>query len=45
MPFHYHQRKEDAALFGRNPKEEGYYSPENVGMGARNLPRRTSIHR
>lgn len=35
IPFHLHQRREDAALVGRNPKEEAYYFPENVGMGAR----------
>jgi hypothetical protein len=35
IPFHLHQGKEDAALVGRNPKEEAYYFPEGVDMGAR----------
>lgn len=35
IPFHLHQRRQDAALVGRNPKEEAYYFPENVDMGAR----------
>ncbi len=35
IPFHLHQRQEDAALVGRNPKEEAYYFPENVDLGAR----------
>ncbi len=34
IPFHLHQGKEDAALVGRNPKEEAYYFPEGVDMGA-----------
>ncbi len=34
IPFHLHQRKEEAALVGRNPKEEAYYFPEGVGLGA-----------
>jgi hypothetical protein len=33
IPYHLHQRKEDAALVGRNPKEEAYYFPEGVDMG------------
>lgn len=33
IAFHYHQSKKDAALVGRNPKEEAYYFPENVDMG------------
>jgi hypothetical protein len=35
IPFHFHQGREDAALVGRNPKEEAYYFPEDVDMGAR----------
>ena len=35
IPFHLHQRAADAALVGRNPKEEAYYFPENVDLGAR----------
>ncbi len=35
IPFHLHQGKEAAALVGRNPKEEAYYFPENVDLGAR----------
>jgi hypothetical protein len=35
IPFHLHQGPEDAALVGRNPKEEAYYFPENVDLGAR----------
>ncbi len=34
IPFHLHQRKQDAALVGRNPKEEAYYFPEGVELGA-----------
>lgn len=34
IPFHLHQRKADAALVGRNPKEEAYYFPEDVESGA-----------
>jgi len=34
IPLHLHQRKEDAALVGRNPKEEAYYFPEGVELGA-----------
>jgi len=34
LPYHLHQRKEDAALVGRNPKEEAYYFPEGVSLGA-----------
>jgi len=33
IPYHLHQRKEDAALVGRNPKEEAYYFPEDVELG------------
>ena len=33
IAFHYHQRAQDAALVGRNSKEEAYYFPENVDMG------------
>lgn len=33
IPFHLHQDREAAALVGRNPKEEGYYFPENVDLG------------
>ena len=33
IPYHLHQRKEDAALVGRNPKEEAYYFPEDVDLG------------
>ena len=35
IPFHLHQGKEHAALVGRKPKEEAYYFPENVDLGAR----------
>ena len=35
IPFHLHQGKAHAALVGRNPKEEAYYFPEGVDMGAR----------
>ncbi|MGD2039225.1 MAG: hypothetical protein PVH11_00265 [Anaerolineae bacterium] len=34
IPFHLHQDQEHAALVGRNPKEEAYYFPEGVEMGA-----------
>jgi len=34
LPFHLHQRKQDAALVGRNPKEEAYYFPAGVELGA-----------
>jgi hypothetical protein len=34
IPFHLHQMEEHAALVGRNPKEEAYYFPEGVPMGA-----------
>ena len=34
IPFHLHQRKDEAALVGRNPKEEGYYFPAGVELGA-----------
>jgi hypothetical protein len=33
IAFHYHQQARDAALVGRNPKEEAYYFPKNVNMG------------
>lgn len=33
IPYHLHQRKEEAALVGRNPKEEAYYFPEDVDQG------------
>jgi hypothetical protein len=33
IPYHLHQRKEEAALVGRNPKEEAYYFPEDVELG------------
>jgi hypothetical protein len=33
LPYHLHQRKADAALVGRNPKEEAYYFPEDVELG------------
>jgi hypothetical protein len=33
IPYHLHQRREEAALVGRNPKEEAYYFPEDVGLG------------
>jgi len=33
IPYHLHQRKEEAALVGRNPKEEAYYFPEDVPLG------------
>jgi hypothetical protein len=34
LPYHLHQMKHHAALMGRNPKEEAYYFPEGVSMGA-----------
>jgi hypothetical protein len=34
IAFHLHQGKEHAALVGRNPKEEAYYFPQGVEMGA-----------
>lgn len=33
LPYHIHQMKKDAALVGRNPKDEAYYFPEGVDMG------------
>lgn len=33
LPYHIHQRKKDANLVGRNPKEEAYYFPDGVEMG------------
>ncbi|MDP7253389.1 MAG: hypothetical protein QGF00_27575 [Planctomycetota bacterium] len=33
IPYHYHQRKEDAALVGANSKEEAYFFPEGAEMG------------
>jgi len=33
IPYHLHQMKKDAALVGRNPKEEAYYFPEDVPLG------------
>jgi len=33
LPYHVHQMKKDAALVGRNPKDEAYYFPENVDIG------------
>jgi hypothetical protein len=33
LPYHMHQRKADAALVGRNPKEEAYHFPEGVELG------------
>ncbi|GAB4538007.1 MAG: hypothetical protein Kow0063_25430 [Anaerolineae bacterium] len=33
IPYHLHQRKQEAALVGRNPKEEAYYFPEDVDLG------------
>jgi hypothetical protein len=35
IPFHFHQQQADAALVGRNPKEEAYYFPHGAEMGAR----------
>jgi hypothetical protein len=34
IPYHLHQRQEDAALVGANSKEEAYYFPEDVDPGA-----------
>jgi hypothetical protein len=34
IAYHLHQGQEHAALVGRNPKEEAYYYPEGVAMGA-----------
>lgn len=34
ISFHYHQRKEDAARVGRNPKEEAYFFPAGVDLGS-----------
>jgi hypothetical protein len=34
IPFHLHQREAEAALVGRNPKEEAYYFPRDVELGA-----------
>jgi len=31
--YHYHQTKEDAAIVGRNSKEESYYFPEDADLG------------
>jgi mannose-6-phosphate isomerase class I len=31
--YHYHQKEEDAALIGKNPKEESYYFPERGNLG------------
>lgn len=33
IPYHIHQRQQDAALVGRNSKEEAYYFPEDVDVG------------
>jgi hypothetical protein len=33
LPFHIHQRQEDAVKIGKKPKEESYYFPPNVPMG------------
>ncbi|MBI2192888.1 MAG: hypothetical protein HYU36_12990 [Planctomycetes bacterium] len=33
IPYHYHQMKKDAALVGRNSKEEAYFFPEGVPLG------------
>lgn len=33
IPYHIHQRKEDAALLGHNSKEEAYYFPEGLDVG------------
>jgi hypothetical protein len=33
IPYHLHQRQQDAALVGRNSKEEAYYFPEGVDVG------------
>jgi hypothetical protein len=34
IPYHLHQMKKDAALVGANPKEEAYYFPQGLDMGA-----------
>jgi hypothetical protein len=34
IPYHLHQMEKDAALVGANPKEEAYYFPAGVDMGA-----------
>jgi mannose-6-phosphate isomerase class I len=31
--YHYHQQEKDAALVGKNPKEEAYYFPEDACLG------------
>jgi hypothetical protein len=33
IPYHIHQMEKDAALVGRNSKEEAYYFPEDVDVG------------
>ena len=33
LPYHLHQRQNDARLVGRNSKEEAYYFPEGVDLG------------
>ena len=33
IPYHYHQRKEDAAKVGANSKEEAYFFPDGVDRG------------
>jgi len=33
IPYHIHQMKKDAALMGRNSKEEAYYFPDGLDMG------------
>ena len=33
IPYHLHQRQEDAALVGHNSKEEAYYFPEDLDVG------------
>jgi len=33
IPYHIHQMQKDAALVGRNSKDEAYYFPEEVDMG------------
>jgi hypothetical protein len=34
LPYHLHLRPEHARLVGRNSKDEAYYFPEGIGMGA-----------
>lgn len=34
ISFHYHQQAKDAALVGRNPKEEAYFFPGGVDLGS-----------